>query len=79
VIRLSARRAGARLRIEITNDGPEAPDSRRSGEPGIGLVNARAQLDHLYGTNYSLELTPQPAGGMMVSLDLPWHTTSAPP
>lgn len=78
-VRVAAHRTGDRLRIEITNDGPEVPAPARRGKPGIGLANARAQLDRLYGTKYTLDVLSHPAGGTSVKLDLPWHTTPLPP
>jgi two-component system LytT family sensor kinase len=77
-VRISAARSGDRLQIEIANDGPEEPAAgagRRAGpsKGGIGLANARAQLDKLYGPDYRLELKTPPAGMTVVTLNLPWH------
>ena len=76
-VRVSAGRTGDRLQVEITNDGPEDPASVRRApagrKPGIGLANIRAQLDNLYGTDYRLELTTQPSGETIVTLNLPWR------
>lgn len=75
-VRVSARREGNRLRIEIANDGPEDQREVRpaaSRKPGIGLANARAQLDKIYGGDYRLELATQPSGITLVTLDLPWR------
>ena len=75
-VRVSAGRSGDRLRIEIANDGPEDRTEVRpagSRKPGIGLANARAQLDKIYGTDYRLELATQPSGITLVTLDLPWR------
>lgn len=82
IVRLKASRLGNRLQIEILNDGPEAPSSGKGGgagsrPPGIGLANARAQLGRLYGTDYELVLTEQPAGRTLVVLNLPWHQAPA--
>lgn len=75
-VRISAGHRGDRLRIEIMNDGPEdMADARPAGprKPGIGLANARAQLDKIYGKDYRLELATQPSGITLVTLDLPWR------
>jgi hypothetical protein len=77
-VRVVATLAGSRLRIEIADDGPDGPPpALPAGEkrPGIGLANTRAQLDKLYGTGYRLSMVKQPAGGTIVSLDLPLHMT----
>lgn len=82
VVRLAAGRRDNRLLIEITNDGPEEsspvdPSTSASRKPGIGLANTRAQLGKLYGTDYQLVLTTQPAGPTIVSLNLPWRPAPA--
>lgn len=76
-VRVKATRSGERLRIEIADDGADdlppagpAPGGKKSG---IGLANARAQLDKLYGADYRLEISPQCAGGTIVTLNLPWR------
>jgi hypothetical protein len=78
LVRLVAARWQDRLRIEITNDGPDgAVDAgttgAKSSKAGIGLANTRAQLDKLYGVDYHLDLVRQPGGGAIVILDLPWR------
>jgi sensor histidine kinase YesM len=65
------------LQFEIYNDGADTANPSRPPKSGIGLANARAQLDRLYGTNYSLKLLTQPSGATIVMLQIPWH--NAPP
>ena len=75
-IQFMQRRHAAIERIEIANDGPEDQREVRpaaSRKPGIGLANARAQLDKIYGGDYRLELATQPSGITLVTLDLPWR------
>lgn len=76
-----AARSGERLRIEIADDGaddlPPAGPARGTKKPGIGLANTRAQLDKLYGADYRLEISPQYAGGTIVTLNLPWRQAPA--
>jgi hypothetical protein len=80
-VRVATARTGDRLNIEIADDGPDGPPPACSvsgpRKPGIGLANTRAQLDKLYGADYRLEMIRQPAGGMVVRLDLPWHLLPA--
>jgi two-component system, LytTR family, sensor kinase len=45
-IEIAARRAGDRLVLTVTDDGP-GPNG--SGNGGVGLANTRARLEHLYG------------------------------
>jgi len=74
-VRLTAAGRAGRLRIDIANDGPEelpdAPVKTGARSPGIGLANARAQLNKLYGADYRLEFSKQSGGVTVVSLDLP--------
>ena len=49
-VRLSARRAGDRLGLEITDNGPGLTGSRE----GVGLANTRARLAGLYGDAHRL-------------------------
>jgi two-component system, LytTR family, sensor kinase len=81
LVRIAAARAGDRLHIDIADDGPDGPPSTEAAagvkRTGIGLANTRAQLDRLYGGDYRLEIRRQPAGGTVVSLDLPWRQSPA--
>ena len=76
-VRLAARRVEGRLQLEVVDDGPDGSSvERESGgnrQGGIGLTNTRARLENIYGTDYHLEMTPRPEGGMRVFLDLPWR------
>jgi len=74
-VRLTAARSGARLLLEIADDGPDAvpPEAEPIKAPGIGLRNTRSRLDHAYGRDYRLEISRRPEGGTAVRLDLPWR------
>ena len=76
-VRLAVRRVEGRLQLEVVDDGPDgSPVEREAGEHrpgGIGLSNTRARLEKIYGTDYHMEMTPRPEGGMRVFLDLPWR------
>jgi two-component system LytT family sensor kinase len=80
-VRLAARRVDGRLHLEVSDDGPDgSPVERTAAETrkgGIGLSNTRMRLEKIYGTNYRLEMTPRPGGGMLVQLDLPWRPVPA--
>jgi two-component system LytT family sensor kinase len=68
-VRLSAERAGDRLRLEIADNGP---GPTKNGD-GIGLANTRARLAGLYGTAGRLELKGA-ANGTVVTIELPFRT-----
>jgi LytS/YehU family sensor histidine kinase len=80
---IRARREHDRLELRIWDDGPggAVTEGRRSLAPGeahagsgIGLANTRARLERLYGGDQRLELQSGPAGGVQVSLSLPFRT-----
>ncbi len=69
-VRLRAARAGDRLRIEISDNGP-GPNGARAG---VGLGNTRARLIALYGSGHQFELRALESGGTLVTMDLPFRT-----
>jgi two-component system LytT family sensor kinase len=68
-VRLSALRAGDRLRLEICDNGPGPTDGRE----GVGLANTRARLTGLYGDAHRFELRAAEGGGTVVTIDLPYR------
>ncbi|HVT72692.1 MAG TPA: histidine kinase [Lacunisphaera sp.] len=79
-VRLAAARQEARLHITISNDRADEPPTggERTVSTGIGLANARAQLEKLYGVDYHLEFMHDPRGTTTVALDLPWRVPPPP-
>ena len=67
-IEILARRIGARLVIDVIDDGETIGAEPRKG---IGLQNVRARLDALYGPAASLELKPAPTRGTHVRIEIP--------
>ena len=67
-----ASRNGA-LRIQVKDNGPglslELDETHL--RKGLGLANTRARLERLYGNDHLLELTNDPAGGLIVTLEIP--------
>ena len=62
------------VRIEVKDNGPGMVVDRslevRRGR-GLGLANTRARLAGLYGDAASFELTNDPQGGLVVTLEIP--------
>ena len=73
LLRISARREGAILRICVGDNGGGLPEGAAMRE-GIGLANTRARLLELYGTQGLLELRSQ--GGLQVTVRIPYHTAA---
>jgi LytS/YehU family sensor histidine kinase len=69
-IHIEAARAGDRLWLAVTDDGPGTPPDTK---PGIGLTNTKARLDELYGDRHTLELDRPPGGGFRVRVGIPYR------
>ena len=83
-LRISARRLGDELAIDVSDDGPGVDRGVRSGKPGgdgnrgssgIGLADTRARLVRLYGDRSSVTLGPSALGGTTASLRLPFQSS----
>jgi LytS/YehU family sensor histidine kinase len=72
---IRGRRADARLRLEVEDDGGGLPDWFREG---VGLGNTRDRLRRMYGDGQALRLEGGPAGGVRVTVDLPFRREADP-
>ncbi|MGH9901449.1 MAG: sensor histidine kinase, partial [Pyrinomonadaceae bacterium] len=73
-IEIRAERAGSLLRLQVRDNGPglgTETGSNRKNNGGIGLSNTRARLRQLYGDAHRFELSNDPKGGLVVTLDIP--------
>ncbi len=71
-IAIRTSRSNGRLQVQVRDNGP-GMQTNGNGRSGVGLANTRARLDQLYGDDYLLEMTNVVEGGLMVTLDLPFH------
>lgn len=73
-IEIQAKQTNGLLRIEVRDNGPGL-FMNRSGEnqfqKGLGLANTQSRLEHLYGDAHRFELTNDPDGGLIVTLEIP--------
>ncbi|HEY0077215.1 MAG TPA: histidine kinase [Pyrinomonadaceae bacterium] len=80
-IKILAERKNGSLRIQVKDNGPglKASQIANNGvKQGLGLANTRARLEQLYGEAHRFELANDPAGGLIVTLEIPATTEPAP-
>lgn len=73
LIRLSAKRRGETLRIEVRDNGPGMPDNIREG---LGISNTRERLQQTYGSRYSFTVDNQGGGGVVAICELPYRRSN---
>jgi sensor histidine kinase YesM len=79
LIEIDAKHVNRVLRIQIRDNGPGLPEHRTSVnlfEKGVGLANTETRLGQLYGTDHLFDLKNSPEGGLIVTLEIPFHTTN---
>jgi two-component system LytT family sensor kinase len=70
-IEISAAAEGSWLNVRVRDDGPGLPAG--VFQEGLGLMNTRARLEHLYGPDHNFVLTARPGGGLTVGFTIPLH------
>ena len=63
--------------MAVRDDGPGIGPGARTEGPGIGLANIRTRLEKLYGPDHELDIENVAAGGVKVSLEIPFRAYSA--
>jgi signal transduction histidine kinase len=71
-IEIRTSRDGECLRVEVTDDGSGLPKLEPLRD-GLGLGNTRARLAQLYGPSGRLNLESLAAGGLKVTLEVPFR------
>jgi LytS/YehU family sensor histidine kinase len=71
VIVKSARDNG-KLHLQVTDNGDGVTVTSKKTN-GIGLANTRSRLEKLYGADQTFELHEVDAGGVQVSLTIPFR------
>ena len=79
LVRISARREGGELILEVYNDGSPLRDPEGGSGAGIGLQNVRARLGLMYGPGSSLTLRNHPLRGVSAVIRLPFQPKTTPP
>ncbi|MGF7150622.1 signal transduction histidine kinase [Sphingomonas zeicaulis] len=79
-INITARLAGDRVQITVSDTGPGLNDGtvRPSYSTGVGLANIRDRLAQAYGTDHRFEARSNPAGGFGVVIEIPYQIEQQP-
>jgi sensor histidine kinase YesM len=78
-IEICAQRTGAKLQLQVKDDGPGLPsnqNSNGSSSKGVGLANTRERLRQLYGINQRFELANGRERGLIVTLEIPFNPST---
>jgi sensor histidine kinase YesM len=79
LIEILAKPHNGTLRIQIRDNGPGLPADRTSEKiftKGLGLANTERRLDRLYGAAHRFDLSNDPEGGLIVTLEIPFSKNS---
>jgi two-component system, LytTR family, sensor kinase len=80
LIEIEAKQRNGTLRIQIRDNGPGLSEHRTSEnvfKKGLGLANTETRLEQLYGPAHSFNLSNNPDGGLIVTLEIPFHKDGA--
>jgi len=75
VLSILAKREGEMVKLRVCDNGPNAPETPEqllaNATTGVGLVNMRDRLIHLYGARQSFALRREDPQGLCVCLTIP--------
>jgi len=76
LIEIEAKQRNGTLRIQVRDNGPGLSKHRTSDilfKKGLGLANTETRLERLYGAAHLFDLSNNPNGGLIVTLEIPFH------
>jgi signal transduction histidine kinase len=82
LIEIEAKQRNGTLRIQVRDNGPGLSLHRTSEnlfKKGLGLANTETRLEQLYGTAHTFNLSNNPDGGLIVTLEIPFHRDGVAP
>jgi two-component system LytT family sensor kinase len=82
LIEIEAKQRNGTLRIQVRDNGPGLSAHRTSEnvfKKGLGLANTETRLEQLYGPAHSFSLSNNPDGGLIVTLEIPFHRDGVAP
>jgi sensor histidine kinase YesM len=80
LIEIEAKQHNGMLRIQVRDNGPGLSEHRTSEylfKKGLGLANTETRLERLYGAAHLFNLRNNPDGGLIVTLEIPFHKDGA--
>jgi two-component system LytT family sensor kinase len=75
-VTITAARDGASLRLDVRDTGPGFASTSNGRSEGIGLVNTRARLQQLYGSEQRIDCFDAVGGGACVAIWIPFKNAS---
>ncbi len=74
-IRVTARLAGDRVQIDVSDTGPglQTAPKRPSLSTGVGIANIRDRLAQAYGQDQRFQIRALPSGGFGVEIEIPFQ------
>ena len=82
LIEIEAKQLNGTLRIQVRDNGPGLSDHRtpvNQFKKGLGLANTETRLERLYGADHLFNLSNNPEGGLIVTLEIPFHKDGSAP
>ncbi len=76
-VELRASREGARLVLEVLDDGPGLAPGWDTHGGCIGVANVRARLNQLYGGRHVFTLENRAGGGVRARIELPFQSAAS--
>jgi sensor histidine kinase YesM len=75
-LEIGARRISGTLQVQVVDNGRGLPSTGNGAivKEGVGLANTQSRLKQLYGTNFRLDLANNIAGGVKVTLEIPFKS-----
>jgi hypothetical protein len=75
-IETSAQRVGARMRLQVRDNGPGI-NSRSASGFGLGFNNTKERLAHFYQNDYEFRAFQPESGGFQVSITIPFEKATS--
>lgn len=82
LVEIEAKQRNGALRIQVRDNGPGLPAHRTTDnlfKRGLGLANTETRLERLYGGAHVFDLSNDPNGGLVVTMEIPFQKDNGAP